>query len=131
MQFLANLFLIWETIKKSLTRKKNKLVYNIDWKFKEIDISGEEITGIELLTGIYKGLVYFYNSVKISENDADGAKVSFSYSIYHNPTNSIDYSIFNNIAIEILDTTLNERPDVESVVADEFFKGQDDFTKEL
>lgn len=101
---------LWE---KLLFWKKNKkLIENVDYRF--IDFNDSEITGIELLTGNYAGVVYYYGKVKVSE-DMGIVRLQFAYNITQ-PGNfteeqltsdEVFYTIMGDILSEILLTKGN------------------------
>lgn len=94
---------------------------NKDYRF--IDFNNSEITGIELLTKDYLGVVYHYNKVRVVE-DMGIAKLQFGYTLVHPGEHDIDHlnssAEFHTIMGEILSEILIKQQQHETTRTDDF-----------
>lgn len=116
---------LWE---KLLFWRKKKVVPREGKDYKFIDFSDNTMTGIELLTGEYAGVVYHYGKVRVKEQGEMGV-LEFGYTIVNPGKHDIDLlqkqeefvTIMGDILTEILmnqahETTRNydfEEPDLQ------------------
>jgi hypothetical protein len=63
--------------------------YKQDKHFKFIDFENSELTGIMILMGKYKGVLYHYNKVRVVE-DSGIAKLEFGYTLVDSGKLDID-----------------------------------------
>lgn len=80
---------------------------DIDYKF--VDFKDSDLTGIELLTGNHKGVLYHYHKARVVE-EGELAKLQFGFTIVHPGEYDIDdltkdeklHTIMGDILTEIL-----------------------------
>lgn len=101
------------------------MILNIDYKFRDDLYAEDKTMPIELLLGVYRGIVYRYNHVTFQELADGTAKLLFDYDILHIPydgdhtpdasdlkANDLFRQILGNILnIIILDTVDADRED--------------------
>lgn len=103
---------LWE---KLLFWKKQKMLKEgVDYRF--FDFKDSDISGIELLTKEYKGVVYHYQKARVLE-EGEFARLQFGYTIVHPGEHDIDdltkdenlHTIMGDILTTILATQANEQ----------------------
>ena len=104
---------LWE--KMQFWKKKPKMYKEgIDYHF--IDFKDSDISGIELLTDEYKGVIYHYQKARVVE-EGEFARLQFGYTIVYPGENDIDdltkddklHTIMGDILTIILATQANEQ----------------------
>ena len=83
---------IWKKIRK-LLRLKNKKLYDF------VDI-GTDTTGVVVLEGKYRDMVWEYG--KVSFDEGENLNLSFDYSIHENPNNIKPSDELHNFMGELL-----------------------------
>ena len=81
-------------------------------KYAFVQREGDDFTCIKLLQGKYKGIIYKYNNVKLSQTEnADGElPLKFTYDIMANPNNEdIKSTDFRNYIGDILVEVMEEQ----------------------
>ncbi len=108
------------------------MTYKTHWDFIEIQVNefnfeNNQVSAIKLLEGPYRGVEYYYTTVKVLDDIEKGARISFSYTVHSNPLGVELYrdEKFKSIVIEILDQILTEKPGIEAVDAKEHFNIDD------
>ena len=63
------------------------MIFGVDYRFRDdlADANSPETVPVELLLGKYRGIIYRYTEVKISEEKDGTAKLKFGYHILHLP----------------------------------------------
>lgn len=75
--------------------------------FNWIEFKNSDITGIQLLTGDYSGVVYHYNKARVVEEDGF-ARLQFGYTIVHSGEHDIDELTKDELFITIMGDLLNQ-----------------------
>jgi len=98
---------------------------DVDYKFRDDLFDAENSAGggtvpLELLLGVYEGIVYRYNEVAISENVDGTATMKFGYDILEVPEGLLTTAteleadpIFNQVIGNILNTLILESVDAD------------------
>ena len=103
---------LWE---KLLFWKKQKMLKEgVDYHF--FDFKDSDITGIELLTKKFKGVIYHYQKARVLE-EGEFARLQFGYTIVHPGEHDIDdltsdenlHTIMGDILTIILEKQANEQ----------------------
>jgi hypothetical protein len=81
--------------------------YKEDLDFKWIEFNNSDITGIELLTGKYSGVVYHYSKARVVE-EGEVARLQFGYTIVHPGKHDIDELTKDEIFVTIMGDMLNQ-----------------------
>ena len=81
--------------------------YKEDLDFKWIEFNNSEITGIQLLTGRYAGVVYHYSKAKVIE-EGEIARLQFGYTIVHPGEYDIDELTKDETFVTIMGDMLNQ-----------------------
>ncbi len=86
---------------------------DIDYMLTEcVGEEGEALSGVKILTGQYKDLVYYYTSVKVMESpDGTSATLEFEYKI-PTPTEIVDDGSLHRMMGEILIELIREQSKV-------------------
>ena len=104
---------LWENL--LFWKKQKMLKEEVDYRF--IDFKDTEITGIELLTKEYLGVVYHYNKARVVE-EGELVRLQFGYTLIHSGEHDIDDltndSELHIIMGEIL-TTIIEKQENEQI----------------
>ncbi len=97
-----------EALWNKLTRKKPKMLKEgVDYTF--VDSDDYSVTGILMISGKYKGVLYHYHKARIVE-EGDLARLQFGYTIVnpgeHDPDELTNDEEFSTIMGDILTTIL-------------------------
>ena len=87
--------------------KKNQVKYKEGIDYSWINFQNSEITGIQLLTGPYVGVVYHYGKAKIVE-EGELAKLQFDYTIVNSGEYDIDELTKDENFVTIMGDVLRE-----------------------
>lgn len=100
---------LWQ---KMLFWKKPQMKYKEGLDFGYVDFKNSDITGIQILIGEYKDVVFHYGSAKIVEEE-DQARLQYSYTIVHPGKHDIDDlnddELFHTIMSDLLNQILMDR----------------------
>ena len=94
---------LWEKIQFWKTPKNPKL--NKDYEFHNLDDS--DLTGIRLLTGDYRGVIYLYGRVGIEEKGAIAA-LQFDYNVINPGNHTIESLQSDDKFVTIIGDILRE-----------------------
>lgn len=75
---------------KKITQRNSKmqLTENKDYRF--VDFKDSDITGVEIMSGEYAGVVYHYHKVRIAEDEGPVPRLQFGYTIVYPGEHDID-----------------------------------------
>lgn len=100
---------LWQ---KMLFWKKPQMKYKEGLDFAYINFKDSDITGIQLLGGGYKGVVFHYGKAKIVE-EGEMARLQYSYVLVHPGKHDIDVlnedEVFHTIMGDLLNQILMEK----------------------
>ena len=106
---------LWEKLQNLLFWKRKKMPKEgKDFKF--VDFTNSDITGIQVISGKYAGVVYHYGGVRVKEH-GELATLEFGYTIVHSGEHDIDAlqndeefsTMMGDILTEILTKQVNEQ----------------------
>lgn len=106
-------------------RKAPLYQYERDYSFVEVEHDWDQVSAIKILTGPYAGIIYYYQAVKIAEDDGHGAIVKFTFQVHTSDTIAID-SLANDLTFhtvmgEILSQIITDNAAIEAVTPREHF----------
>jgi len=78
---------LWEKMTQFFYKKPMKL--EEDKHFKFVDFKGSDITGIGILVGDYKGVLYHYTGARVNQQSGM-PKLEFGYTIVHAGEHDMD-----------------------------------------
>ena len=96
---------LWEKVTQFFYKKKKMPLEGVDYKF--IDFTDSELTGIQILTGDYAGVVYHYGKVRVKEQGEMGV-LEFGYTIVNSGKHDIDALQNDEGFVTIMGDTLTE-----------------------
>ena len=104
---------LWEKLLQFFSKRKKMPKEGVDYKF--IDFTNSDITGIQLLKGLYINVVYHYGKVRVKPQGEVGV-LEFGYTIVQSGKHDIDelqknqdfITIMGDILTEILTKQTNE-----------------------
>ena len=106
---------LWEKLQNLLFWKRKKMPKEgKDFKF--VDFTNSDITGIQVISGEYAGVVYHYGGVRVKEQ-GELATLEFGYTLVHSGEHDMDalqkdeefFTIMGDILTEILTKQANEQ----------------------